>query len=226
MQGAAKNIWMRSIQRRSALRPTSKAIGGDDLGVALDPVEDGFFAWDAARCDMPDVDYCSEGWLICDDSSGEAADFFHIDDEYLLRVFHVKASSNKSGNRGVKVGDYDVVLAQAQKNMLYLDKDLLADRLGSSTLEEPACWFDGERVKDRRQGFLAKLKGSRSKGTTEVVVVQPNLSRKLYDKVSEDIANGVVNQNTLRLQLLEMQLKMARIAAVKYVTDLTVIGSG
>jgi hypothetical protein len=44
--------------------------------------------------------------------------------------------------------------------------------------------------------------------------------------VSEDIANGVVNQNTLRLQLLEMQLKMARIAAVRYVTDLTVIGSG
>ncbi|MEV6445461.1 hypothetical protein [Amycolatopsis sp. NPDC051716] len=464
MQGAAKNIWMRSIQRRSVLRPTSKAIGGDDLGVALDPVEDGFFAWDAARCEMPDnpevvflkgkvgvtvsnsqiwfkdspdfhtyvltmgeilgitaevietptgfsafpvtarevfdlaevseayevlpvdvdslpeslrggedveeaalvlqdavlnvqegargtkfkldvgtggviggqlaanlkklddrfeldvgfdrcardplpsarevfqavnagqllevyfasghkysagrlwkqdftptpftgwawedftgfditkekpgklqstplihaaigeadddslfawmVDYCSEGWLLCDDSSGEAADFFHIDDENLLRVFHVKASSNKSENRGVKVGDYDVVLAQAQKNMLYLDKDLLAERLASTTIEEPACWFDGERVKDRREGFLAKLKGSRSKGTTEVVVVQPNLSRKLYAKVSEDIANGVVNQNTLRLQLLEMQLKMARIAAVKYVTDLTVIGSG
>ncbi|MFF4594164.1 hypothetical protein [Amycolatopsis sp. NPDC001319] len=464
MQGAAKNIWMRSVQRRSTLRPTSKAIGGDDLGVALDPVEDGFFAWDAARCEMPDaddvvylkgkvgvtvgnsqiwfkdspdfrtyvltmgeilgitaevieaptgfsafpvtarevfdlaevseayevlpidvdslpassrggdeveeaalvlqdavlnvqegakgtkfkldvgtggvisgqlaanlknlgdrfeldvgfdrsareplpparevfqavnagqllevyfasghkysagrlwkqdftptpftgwawedftdfditkekpgklqstsliheaiakagddslfawmVDYCSVGWLICDDSSGEAADFFHIDDENLLRVFHVKASSNKSDNRGVKVGDYDVVLAQAQKNMLYLDKDLLADRLASTSLKEPACWVDGERVKDSRQGFLAKLKASRSRGTTEVVVVQPNLSRKLYEKVTEDIANGVVNQNTLRLQLLEMQLKMARIAAVKYVTDLTVIGSG
>ncbi len=465
MQGAAKNIWMRSIQRRSALRPASKAIGGDNLGVALDPVEDAFFAWNAARCEMPEdpdvvyvkgkvgvtvsnsqiwfkdspdfhtyvhtmgeilgitaevietptgfsafpvtarevfdlsdvseayevlpidmdslpeslrggdeaeeaatllqnavldvqegakgvrfklgvgtdgviggqlvaslrqldddrfeldvgfdrtareplpaakevckalntgqllevyfasghkyssgrlwkedysptpfpgwawedfngfditkekpaklpstpeihdaigkggddslfawmVDYCSEGWLICDDSSGEAADFFHIDEENLLRVFHIKASSNGKDNRGVKVIDYDVVLAQAQKNMLYLDKELLARRLARTTLEAPACWFDGVRVDDRRQGFLAKLKASQSKGTTEVVVVQPNLSRKLYDKLSEDIANGVMSQNTLRLQLLEMQLKMARIAAVKYVTDLTVIGSG
>lgn len=464
MQGSAKNIWMRSIQRRSALRPASKAIGGDNVGVALDPVEDAFFAWDAARCEMPDdpevvflkgkvgvtvsnsqiwfkdspdfytyvvtmgeilgitaevieaptgfsafpvtarevfdltavseayevlpidldslpeslrggdevedaavllqgavldvqegargtkfkldvgtggviggqlaaslnqlddrfeldvgfdrsareplpsardvcaalntgqllevyfasghkyssgrlwkedysptpfsgwtwedftgfditkekpgklqstpeihaaiaeagddslfawmVDYCSEGWLICDDSSGEAADFFHIDDENLLRVFHVKASSNGSDNRGVKVIDYDVVVAQAQKNMLYLDKELLARRLARTTLKSPACWFDGVRVDDRRQGFLTKLKASKSKGRTEVVIVQPNLSRKLYDKLSEDISNGVVSQNTLRLQLLEMQLKMARIAAVKYVTDLTVIGSG
>ncbi|GAB3740596.1 hypothetical protein GCM10027598_70510 [Amycolatopsis oliviviridis] len=464
MQGAAKNIWMRSIQRRSTLRPASKAIGGDNLGVALDPVEDAFFAWDAARCEMPDspevvylkgkvgvtvsnsqiwfkdspdfhtyvltmgeilgitaevieaptgfsafpvtarevfdltevseayevlpldldslpeslrggdeiedaavlleravlsvqegargtkfkldvgtdgviggqlaasltrlddrfeldvgfdrnareplpaarevcaalntgqllevyfasghkyssgrlwkedysptpfsgwawedfagfditkekpkrlqsttqihaaiaeagddslfawmVEYCSEGWLICDDSSGEAADFFHIDEENLLRVFHVKASSNGAATRGVKVIDYDVVLAQAQKNMLYLDKERLASRLASTNLKAPACWFDGVRVDDRRQGFLSKLKASRAKGTTEVVVVQPNLSRTLYDKLSEDIADGVVSQNTLRLQLLEMQLKMARIAAVKYVTDLTVIGSG
>ena len=59
-----------------------------------------------------------------------------------------------------------------------------------------------------------------------MVIVQPNLSKTLYDKLSEDISNGMVSQNTLRLQLLEMQLKMARIAAVKYVTDLTVIGSG
>ncbi|MFG1646711.1 hypothetical protein ACGFMK_41095 [Amycolatopsis sp. NPDC049252] len=464
MQGAAKNIWMRSTQRRSALRPTSKAIGGDNVGVALDPVEDAFFAWDAARCEMPDdpevvylkgkvgitvsnsqiwfkdspdfrtyvltmgeildvtaevikaptgfsafpetahevfdlsevseayevlpvnldslpeslrggeqveeaavllqdavlnvqegaggtrfkldvglggviggrlvaslnrfddrfyldvgfdrgarepsleardvcaalnvgqllevyfasghkysfgrlwkedysptpfpgwawesfdgyditkekpgklqstpeiheaiakagddslfawmVEYCSEGWLICDDSSGEAADFFHIDEENLLRVFHVKASSNGSDNRGVKVVDYDVVVAQAQKNMLYMDKELLARRLASTTLKAPACWLDGVRVDDRRASFLARLEASRGKGTTEVVIVQPNLSRTLYGKLSEDIANGVVSQNTLRLQLLEMQLKMARLAAVKYVTDLTVIGSG
>ncbi|RZQ61209.1 hypothetical protein [Amycolatopsis suaedae] len=464
MQGAAKNIWMRSIQRRSALRPASKAVGGDDVGVALDPVEDGFFAWDAARCAMPDdpeivylkgkigvtisnsqiwfkdspdfqtyvltmgeildiiaevnkkptgfsafpvtarevfdltgvseayevipvdlealpeslrggeelenaatllqdsflnvqegakgtkfkldvgtngvvggqlaaslnrlddrfeldvgfdrsareplpsareictalnngqllevyfasghkyssgrlwkqdftptpfpgwawedftgfditkekpersqstgtihdgiakpgddslfawvVDYCNEGWLICDDSSGEAADFFHIDHENLLRVFHVKASTNKSDHRGVKVTDYDVVLGQAQKNMLYLDKERLAHRLASTKLAEPACWLDGERIKDRRRSFLDKLKATRSKGVTEVVVVQPNMRRELYFKLSQDIDNGLVSQDTLRLQLLEMQLKMARIAAVKYVTDLTVIGSG
>ncbi|MFJ8819605.1 hypothetical protein [Amycolatopsis thermoflava] len=133
--------------------------------------DDSLFAWI--------VDYCSEGWLLCDDSSGEAADFFHLDTENLLRIFHVKASSNDSPRRGVKVTDYEVVVSQALKNLMYLDRRQLIGRLSRPSLADPASWIDGDRVHDKGAGFLEQLEAAGAQGRTEVVIVQPNLSRGL-----------------------------------------------
>ncbi|MEV5297995.1 hypothetical protein [Amycolatopsis methanolica] len=180
--------------------------------------DDSLFAWI--------VDYCSEGWLLCDDSSGEAADFFHLDADNLLRIFHVKASSNSSPRRGVKVTDYEVVVSQALKNLTYMDRRKLIGRLSRPSLADPASWIDGDRVHDKGAGFLEKLEAAGAQGRTEVVIVQPNLSRGRYRQLTADIEAGIVSRDTLRLQLLEMLLKTARLAAVRYVTDLTVIGSG
>jgi hypothetical protein len=180
--------------------------------------DDSLFAWI--------VDYCSEGWLLCDDGSGEAADFFHIDEDNLLRIFHVKASSNESPKRPVKVTDYEVVVSQALKNLVYMDREHLVRRLSHPALTDPAAWIDGRRVHDKGRGFLDKLTAAGAQGRTEIVIVQPNLSRERHARLTDDLQAGVVSQGTLRLQLLEMLLKTARLAAVRYVTDLTVIGSG
>lgn len=79
---------------------------------------------------------------------------------------------------------------------------------------------------DKGRGFLDKFTAAGAQGRTEIVIVQPNLSRELHARLTADLQAGIVSQGTLRLPLLEMLLKTARLAAVRYVTDLTVIGSG
>lgn len=171
------------------------------------------------------VNHWKEGWLICDDGSGEAADFFHLSNEDVLSIIHVKAASTAHPARRVRATDYEVVVSQASKNLLYMDRERLTDRLTRTTLTRPACWTHGVRVNDKRQEFLQMLAASKASGRTEIVIVQPHLSESRFDSVTKDEASGVINLDVLRLQLLEMLLKAARSSAVKYGADLRVIGS-
>jgi hypothetical protein len=171
------------------------------------------------------VQYCNAGWLICDDGSGEAADFFHLDNDDKLRVFHVKGAKTAAPKRQVRVTDYEVVVSQASKNLLYMDRSKLIERLGHTTLSSPACWTQGVRVDDKRAEFIEMLTSSKASGSTEIVVIQPHLSKVRYDKLIADDVAGKSSQNLLRLRLLEMLLKAAHSSIVKFGADLKVLGS-
>jgi hypothetical protein len=166
----------------------------------------------------------SDGWLICDDGSDETADFLQISSEGTLRVIHVKASGSSSSGRQVSASAYEVVVSQASKNLIYMDKNRLAERLRVPTVAQPACWKDGERVADRAE-FIEIMSARLSTDATEIVVVQPHVSEMVYKRVREEESDGTPSQNLLRLRLLETLLNSARASIVKAGADLTVIGS-
>ena len=60
-------------------------------------------------------------WLYCDDRAGEVADFVHVDLKSngapRITLIHAKGASNKSANRRVAPGPYELVSAQAMKNL-------------------------------------------------------------------------------------------------------------
>lgn len=166
----------------------------------------------------------NDGWLVCDDGSGEAADFFHLSNKDVLSVIHVKAASSSAPKRTVSVSDYEVVVSQASKNLLYADRERLVRRLEKTTLQRPACWTRGKRV-DSRDEFLEMLAASRATGTTEIVIVQPHLTEPTYWRLAQGETGPTEKLDQLRLRLLEMLLHVARSSCVRYGLELKVIGS-
>ncbi|WP_306355854.1 MULTISPECIES: hypothetical protein [unclassified Nocardia] len=166
-----------------------------------------------------------DGWLICDDGSGEVADFVHIANDGTLTLIHVKAAHSASPRREIAVVPYEVVVSQAVKNVIYADSELLTTNLTSPGIARPACWIDGVRVEDRTE-FLKVLQIRDSTDRTEVVVVQPHVNSATYARVrgSSCATTGPTNE-LLRLYLLERLLTSARSNIVAACDDLTVIGS-
>ncbi len=80
----------------------------DAIGVAGDT---SLFAWV--------VQHYANGWLICDDGSGEVADFIHIspDRDATLSLIHVKGAASSTARRQIAVGPYEVVSSQAAKKI-------------------------------------------------------------------------------------------------------------
>lgn len=174
------------------------------------------FAWTAS--------HWRTGWLTCDDGSGEAADFFHLDNDGTFRIIHIKAAKSTHPRRQVRATAYETVVGQTSKNLLYLERERLVDRLAGTNLANPACWTFGTRVDGHRSDFLQALAMSKASDRTEIVIVQPHLSKQRYETITRDEENGLQNQNILRLQLLEMLLKTTRTSVVKYGAELRVIG--
>jgi hypothetical protein len=186
------------------------AIGEDD--------DSSIFGWVAQRY--------STGWLICDDGTGEVADFLHIDAvSGELSVIHVKAANSGSIHREIAVGPYEVVASQASKNFRYLAEGDLQARLSIPSVDRPACWTDGVRV-DGRQEFLEALAVRSVTDLTRIVIVQPHVSEQLYSKVHSDMGRQEgATRSTLRLALLETLLNSARASVVGLGADLYVMGS-
>jgi hypothetical protein len=94
-----------------------------------------------------------------------------------LTLIHVKACGNKSKTRPVAVGDFELVVSQAQKNLYFLDNVTTTDEFAD---------FLGKGVKDAvfRNGVACKrvdmLKALRKVGADyhrRVVIVQPRITK-------------------------------------------------
>ncbi|WP_027932171.1 hypothetical protein [Amycolatopsis thermoflava] len=197
-------------------KPAGKKASQDIHDAIARNGDNSLFAWVAQTY--------TNGWLICDDGSGEAADFFHLSDDDVLSIIHVKASSSAAPGRRVSVGDYEVVVSQAEKNLVYTDREQLAKRLAKTTLQRPACWAQGERV-DTRDEFLDMLAASRATGRTEIVIVQPHLTEPTYRRLAREENGPSEKLDQLRLRLLEMLLHVTRASCIRYGLELKVIGS-
>lgn len=170
------------------------------------------------------VNRYSDGWLTCDDGSGEVADFVHVDIDGQLTLIHVKAAKSDSVSRGTAVGAYETVASQAIKNLRYVHGPHLLDRLKRPGVAQPACWIEGKRVPNRDD--LCDIVGSRSRADeTHVVIVQPHVSRTLYEKVKSAQVGGNLRADTCRLNLLEYLLNAARRTAIGLNSDLSVYAS-
>jgi hypothetical protein len=180
------------------------------------PGDTSLFGWVAAN-------YAS-GYLICDDGPGEVADFLHIAYDCTLTFIHVKAANTSSPARVVAVGAYEVVASQAVKNLTVLTTQKLRERVESPKVPSPACWVDGERVGDRTQ-FLDALEYVGPRDDKRVVIVQPHISKALYDRLKGSGGARQLTCDQRRLQLLETLLNASRSATIYVGGDMSTIAS-
>ena len=178
------------------------------------PGDTSLFAWVASTY--------SDGVLLCDDGTGEIADFLHIGDDGTLRFIHVKGAHSSSLGRRVSVSPYEVVVGQAVKNLVTVAPDQLAERLQISGVPNPAAWSSGRRIQGR-QDFLEMLAAREPTDTTEVVVVQPHVTETHF----RDCANPARREHldSHRMRLLHTLLNAAQIACISSGAKFVVVGS-
>ncbi|MBC6448084.1 hypothetical protein [Actinokineospora xionganensis] len=180
------------------------------------PDDRSLFSWVVARY--------TDGWLICDDGSGEVADFLHISPDGTVSAIHVKGARNASSNRRVSAAAYEVVVGQAVKNLPFADANRLRERLAAPALAGPACWTYGVRVTGRGD-FLDSFDIRDATDGYRVVVVQPHMRESHYRDLRREGVEAPQSAERMRLALLETLLNSARSSAVGIGSDLEVIAS-
>ena len=147
------------------------------------------------------------GWLACDDGSMEKADFIHIDENGVrpvLSLIYVKAAHSEGAGRGVSVSAYEVVTAQAVKNLLWLDRSDLAAGVKTSVRESNHFWHN-HRLADRDE-FIKKLEALPANYETCVIVLQPHLSFATLKRIQQ----GKPRADALRVDQLNTLLAGAQ----------------
>jgi hypothetical protein len=154
------------------------------------------------------------GWLVCDDGSMESADFIHFDDEAnppRLSLIHVKGSGSSAAERGLSVSDYEIVVGQAVKNLRYLDRTNIANKLGMEKGKQisSAVWRNGVRQKSRKD-VLKVLEQAGSNMIKAVYVLQPRVRKTAVEKIAAQMQTGNLDQPEVRrLQQLDTLLLAA-----------------
>jgi hypothetical protein len=169
------------------------------------------------------------GWLICDDGSMESADFIHFDDQAApprLSLIHVKGSGSAAANRRISVSDYEIVVSQAVKNLRYLDRANIADKLGLETDKQiaSAVWRNGVRQKNRKN-VLEVLARTGSHMVKAVCVFQPRVRKSTIEKIGAQMQAGHLDHSDVcRLRQLDTLLLAARAECFALGADFHVIG--
>jgi hypothetical protein len=187
----------------------------DRVGLASDR---SLFGW-VAR-------HYSAGWLICDDGSGEVADFVHISPDGVLSLIHVKKAETASRKRDVAVAPFEVVASQAAKSSRHLDDLSILEETLLARAAGKTAWTDGRRVRDRTD-FLEALAMLTPRDKKQIVIVQPHASKAVRDQImARDAAQGDESSpQKFRLSTLETLLHTTRAAAVAVGAELYVVGS-
>jgi len=153
----------------------------------------------------------TQGWLACDDGSGEVGDFVHLDPvARKVTLIHAKAASSTAAGRGFSVADYDLVVAQAIRNIRHLDKENLLKSLRKSSgyVIASATWHNGVRV--TRANFIKQLENLGASFSKELVILQPQLTRA---KHAACLASGVSPSLSLRFKQINSLVLGAAMAA-------------
>ena len=130
-------------------------------------------------------------WLYTDDGSGEVADFILFDLRVQkISIFHAKGANSRSVKRKPSPGAFELVCAQAMKNLRRIQAgkliDELSDRLSrngnSRVWDKP--WIEASKSSSTAsldfQQELEKIKKSPMKFEHEVIIVQPHLLKSQY----------------------------------------------
>jgi hypothetical protein len=169
------------------------------------------------------------GWLVCDDGSMESADFIHFDDRAsppALTLIHVKGSGSVAPNRQLSVSDYEVVIGQAVKNLRYLDRSHISEKLALNKDKKigAAVWHNGKRQSDRKD-ILKILDRAGANMNKTVCVLQPSARRAEVEAIGERMAIGDVNRaDVRRLRQLDALLLAARAECLGLGANFQVVG--
>jgi hypothetical protein len=144
--------------------------------------EDSLFCWVKNTWPLPILGTTQGGWLACDDGSMEIADFIHLDDKSdppKLSLIHVKASDDAKPSRGISVSKFEVVTAQAVKNLRSLDRAILSEGLegGLKKSVGQLVWHNRQVARGGRQAMLHALNKIGTNYERQVVIIQPRLTR-------------------------------------------------
>jgi hypothetical protein len=129
-------------------------------------------------------------WLYCDDGSGEIADFLHLSAPAngvpRITAIHVKGANNQQAGREISVGAYEVVVAQAIKNL----RQILAQNI-KKKIDDAVARTGPARVWDAAWPAPSSIAAETALKTAlaaisalcdyEVVIVQPHVRRTYYD---------------------------------------------
>jgi hypothetical protein len=121
------------------------------------------------------------GWLACNDGSYEMADFIYLNAPAAgaasLSLVHVKASSSGDAGRAISLGDFHIVVSQAEKNLRYLDRLRLADEFTDFLQAKlfDAVWHNG--AINTRANMLAALQAAPTFPSLKVIIVQPRVTQ-------------------------------------------------
>lgn len=169
------------------------------------------------------------GWLICDDGAMESADFIHFNENVnppQLTLVHVKGSGSTNVKRKLSVSDYEVVVGQAVKNLRYLDRSHIHEKLSANKDSKigAAVWRDGKRQNDRK-AVLQILKGAGTNMTKTVCVFQPSARRSEVLAIGKKIEDRDLKRpDVRRLQQLDALLLAARAECLGLGASFHVIG--
>jgi hypothetical protein len=162
------------------------------------------------------------GWLASNDGSMEIADFIHLDDEAdppELTLIHVKGAKSYKPNRPreISVSAYEVVTAQAIKNLRHIDQELLADNFVQQLDKriKKAVWHNGKTA--TRDAMLAALKKIRANYLRRVIVFQPQVTKSALDKARTSRAAVQLRAKQLDTLLLTAQASCQSLGAEFYV---------
>ncbi len=170
------------------------------------------------------------GWLICDDGSMESADFIHFNEAEKpphLTLIHVKGSGSAAGRRELSVTDYEVVVGQAVKNLRYLDRTKVHEKLASNKDDKigAAVWHNGIRQKNRDE-ILKLLEKAGSNMKTTVCIFQPRARKSAVEALAAKRLpkSKGKHHDIRRLQQLDALLLSARASCFGLGADFVVIG--
>jgi len=152
-----------------------------------------------------------QGWLACDDGSGEVGDFVHIDlANKKVTLIHAKAASSAAAGRSFSVSDYDLVIAQAIRNIRHLDKEQLLKSLRKSAgyVIAGATWHNGVRAP--RADFIDQVEKMGVSFSKELVILQPQLTQAEHTAC---LAAGVSISKSLRFKQINSLVQGAAMAA-------------
>ncbi len=194
------------------------------LGHATIGQQDSLFCWVKTRWTRSlATGAIVSGWLACNDGSMEIADFIHfdmVDSEPELTLIHVKGSSSTTPNRALSLGDYELVVAQALKNLHYLDALNTADGFVNFLQDKimNAVWYGN--VQRTRADMLTELRRYGTKCHRRVVIVQPRATRRAVSAART--ASDLRSSRTVKQ--LDSLLVAAKSSFQSLAADLVVIG--
>jgi len=150
-----------------------------DLSRIGEAIDDSLFSWAYDRWGKG-----RPGLLLCDDGSGEIADFVHLapvddDGESLLTFVHAKGGKSERMDRGLSVSEYEVVIAQAIKNIAYTEPDRIAAKLRALSSTAPV-WVEGI-LNSNASEFADELLNRGRRIRRRVVVLHPYTLKSRYE---------------------------------------------
>jgi hypothetical protein len=129
-------------------------------------------------------------------------------------------------DRGISVSDYEVVVGQAVKNLRYLDRSHISEKLAANSDKKigEAVWHDGKRLDDRKV-ILKILAKAASNMTKSVCVFQPRARKTEVEEIGARISRGDLDRPEVRrLRQLDALLLAARAECLRLGADFRVIG--